>query len=68
MESIKWLDFLLGTLVLAVVPLFLAAYGGHLAAQSLPDPKKCRNAKRKHAPEIWPILAHKNGGRGVTLF
>jgi hypothetical protein len=37
MSAVEVLDFLLGIAWLAIVPLFLAAYGGHLAAEALPD-------------------------------
>ena len=45
MSGARLFDFLLGTFVLAVVPLFMAAYGGHLAALTLNDPRVRRNAK-----------------------
>src|SRR5689334_17137251 len=44
MSSLEVFDFLLGIAFLAIVPFVLAAYGGHLAAQTLPNPKDRRRA------------------------
>lgn len=40
-----WLDFALGVLFLAFVPFWLAAYGGHVAAEAITDPKRQRSVK-----------------------
>jgi hypothetical protein len=40
-----WTDIILGTTALAIVPLLLAAYGGHLAAEMIENPIKRRKAK-----------------------
>jgi hypothetical protein len=40
------IDILLGTILLAVVPFAMAAYGGHVAAESIADLKKRRDVKR----------------------
>ncbi len=40
-----WVDIALGTALLAIVPFALAAYGGHLAAETVVDPKKQRRIK-----------------------
>jgi hypothetical protein len=44
--GLNWGDILLNTAVLAIVPLLIAAWGGHLAAEAITDPKKKRNVKR----------------------
>ncbi len=41
----NWVDFALGVLFLALVPLLLAAFGGHVAADTYTDPRKRRNTK-----------------------
>jgi hypothetical protein len=46
-----WMDVLLGTALLAIVPFAMAAYGGHVAAESISDPKRRRNVKLK----FWAI-------------
>ena len=46
-----WMDVLLGTALLAIIPLLMAAYGGHVAAESISDPKRRRNVKLK----FWAI-------------
>jgi hypothetical protein len=43
--GVHWADVLLGTAILAIVPFLLAAYGGHVAAEAIPDPHKRRNVK-----------------------
>jgi hypothetical protein len=44
----NWIDVAIGTIVLAIVPLVLAAYGGHLAADTFAnDKKRCRRTKLK---------------------
>lgn len=43
--AIKWFDLLSGTIVLAVVPFVLAAFGGHVAAQTIANPRIRRNTK-----------------------
>ncbi|MGB9075929.1 MAG: hypothetical protein WCC26_03740 [Terracidiphilus sp.] len=43
--GLNWGDILLNTAVLAFVPLLLAAWGGHLAAEAITDPKKKRGVK-----------------------
>lgn len=43
--GLKWEDILLNTAVLAIIPLLLAAWGGHLAAEAITDPKNKRNVK-----------------------
>jgi hypothetical protein len=40
-------DFLIGVALLAIVPFFLAAYGGHVAAAALDNPISRRSAKVK---------------------
>jgi hypothetical protein len=42
-----WIDFALGVLLLALIPFALAAYGGHVAADSIADDRKRRNVKLK---------------------
>jgi len=42
---VDWIDFLLNVSLLAVVPFLLAAYGGHLAAETIPDVRARRRAK-----------------------
>lgn len=37
-----WIDFLLGVVLLAVIPFTLAAYGGHVAADSITDDRRNR--------------------------
>src|SRR6266568_1561482 len=46
-EGVNWIDFCLGVLFLAAVPFIFAAYGGHLAAEGLADPKARRAVKLK---------------------
>jgi hypothetical protein len=41
----RWVDFSLGVFWLAVIPLALAAYGGHVAADSVADDRKRRMIK-----------------------
>jgi hypothetical protein len=44
----NWIDLVIGTSVLAIVPFFLAAYGGHVAAETLAgDEKRRRRTKQK---------------------
>ena len=43
--GLNWADIILNTAVLAIVPLLLAAWGGHLAAKAIDDPKRSRNVK-----------------------
>ncbi|MGA8087668.1 MAG: hypothetical protein WCA10_10200 [Terracidiphilus sp.] len=40
-----WIDIFLGTVLLAIVPFAMAAYGGHIAAESIPEPKRRRKVK-----------------------
>jgi hypothetical protein len=40
-----WIDFGLGVLLLALVPFALAAYGGQIAADTIPDSRKRRRVK-----------------------
>jgi hypothetical protein len=42
---VDWIDFLLNVSLLALVPFLLAAYGGHLAAETISDLKARRRAK-----------------------
>jgi len=42
-----WVDVILGTALLAIIPFLLAAYGGHLAAETIPDPGRRRSVKLK---------------------
>jgi hypothetical protein len=46
-----WLDIVLGTFLLAIVPFAMAAYGGHVAAESIEDLKRRRSVKLK----FWVI-------------
>ena len=46
-----WIDILLGTFNLAVVPFAMAAYGGHVAAESIEDLERRRTVKLK----FWAI-------------
>ena len=46
-----WIGILLGTALLAIVPFAMAAYGGHVAAESIADPKQRRKVKLK----FWAI-------------
>lgn len=39
------IDILAGTILLAIVPFGMAAYGGHVAAESISDPKTRRRVK-----------------------
>jgi len=43
--GLNWEDILLNTAVLAIIPLLLAAFGGHLAADAIEEQKKKRNVK-----------------------
>jgi hypothetical protein len=43
--GLDWIGICLNVFVLAIVPGLLAAYGGHLAAESISDPKRSRNVK-----------------------
>jgi hypothetical protein len=43
--GLNWLDILLGIAILAIIPFLFAAYGGHLATESIGDPKRKRNIK-----------------------
>jgi hypothetical protein len=42
-----WVDILLGTFLLAIVPFAMAAYGGHVAAEGVADSKRRRSIKAK---------------------
>ncbi len=42
-----WLDFVLGVLILAIFPFWLAAYGGHVAADAITESRKRRIVKAK---------------------
>lgn len=42
-----WTDVILGTALLAIIPFILAAYGGHLAAETIGDPRRRRSVKLK---------------------
>jgi hypothetical protein len=41
----EWVDILLGTFLLAIVPFAMAAYGGHIAAEGIADLKRRRTVK-----------------------
>lgn len=43
--GLNWLDVVLNVAALAIVPGFLAAYGGHLAAEAIGDKKRSRKVK-----------------------
>jgi hypothetical protein len=43
--SLDWLGLILNVFVLAIIPGALAAYGGHLAAEAIGEPKRSRNVK-----------------------
>jgi hypothetical protein len=43
--GLNWLDIFLNVVALAAVPGFLAAYGGHLAAEAIVDKKRSRKVK-----------------------
>jgi hypothetical protein len=43
--GLDWLGLILAVLVLAIIPGLLAAYGGHIAAEAISDPKRSRNVK-----------------------
>jgi hypothetical protein len=43
----RWIDFFLGVLLLALVPFWLAAYGGHVAADTITDHNRRRSVKLK---------------------
>lgn len=45
LKTETWTDVILGTITLAIVPLFMAAYGGHIAAEGINDPKHRRRVK-----------------------
>lgn len=45
LASDEWIDVLLGTFLLAIVPFAMAAYGGHIAAEGIADVKRRRNVK-----------------------
>ena len=51
--GLNWWDILLNTAVLAAIPLLLAAWGGHLAAEAITDPKN----KRKVKACFWLLFA-----------
>jgi hypothetical protein len=51
MSTIEILDFLVGIVWLAVVPFVLAAYGGHLAAQTLTE----HGARRRSILFFWGL-------------
>jgi hypothetical protein len=40
-----WTDILLGTVMLALVPFWFAAYGGHVATETITDPHRRRRIK-----------------------
>ena len=44
---VNWIDVLVGTCILAIIPFVLAAYGGHLAAEPIDDPRMKRRTKAK---------------------
>lgn len=44
--GLNWADIVLNIAVLALIPGLFAAYGGHLAAEAIPDPKRERKVKR----------------------
>jgi hypothetical protein len=44
-KSGTWEDVLLGTVALAFVPFVMAAYGGHIAAEAIADPKRSARVK-----------------------
>ena len=44
--GLDWADIILNIAVLALIPGLFAAYGGHLAAEAIPDPKRERKVKR----------------------
>jgi hypothetical protein len=44
---VDWVDVIVGTFILAIIPFILAAYGGHVAAETLPDPRVRRGTKLK---------------------
>lgn len=44
--GLNWADVILNIAVLALIPGLFAAYGGHLAAEAIPDPKRERKVKR----------------------
>jgi hypothetical protein len=46
-----WIDIVLGTCLLAIVPFAMAAYGGHVAAESIEDPEQRKRVKRR----FWQI-------------
>jgi len=43
--GLEWTDILIGTALLAIVPFLFAVYGGHLATETIDDPKRKRNIK-----------------------
>ncbi len=59
--GLNWGDILLNTAVLAFIPLLLAAWGGHLAAEAITDPKNKRNVKLC----FWSLFAF---GVGATVW
>jgi hypothetical protein len=52
-EADTWIDILLGTILLAIVPFAMAAYGGHIAAESISDSKRQRKVKLI----FWSVFA-----------
>lgn len=44
--GLNWADIILNIAVLALIPGLFAAYGGHLAAEAIPDLKRERKVKR----------------------
>lgn len=51
-DKATWVDICLGTALLAIVPFALAAYGGHVAAETITDPGKQRAIKVK----FWSLF------------
>jgi len=43
--GLDWVDIFINVVALAIVPGLLAAYGGHLAAEAIGDPKRSRTIK-----------------------
>src|ERR1700675_2843060 len=40
-----WIDIVLGTFLLAIIPFLMAAYGGHVAAEGIEDYERRRSIK-----------------------
>jgi hypothetical protein len=43
--GLDWLGLILNVFAIAIIPGLLAAYGGHLAAEAITDPKRSRTVK-----------------------